>query len=162
MMFLGASSLSSTTSPADGPASPLRQMVINKGAIIGGVLGAFFFLLGLTGFLAFWYRIRNFQKGKVQEGSSGGTHRHNEYYGKPELEGSLGVRRYAAKAELDAMNVRAELEETPGEGSGAGLHVLKPELEGTQGIVGQEGVYLKKKSELEDRIRSAESPELFN
>ncbi|KAJ8122712.1 hypothetical protein ONZ43_g1159 [Nemania bipapillata] len=47
------------------------------------------------------------------------------------------------------IEVRAESEDVPAESRGAGIYVLKPELEGTAGIPGAVGVYVREKSELE-------------
>lgn len=74
--------------------------------------------------------------------------RSSAYSGKPELQGSVPM--YTTKAELDAAAIRAELPGSLGEEHGAGVYVLKPELEGTPGEPGTAGrVYVKKKSELE-------------
>lgn len=52
------------------------------------------------------------------------------------------------RSELDATTVRAELEGAPGEEREPGIHTWKPELEGTPGIPGLLGTYVRKKSEL--------------
>ncbi|KAI1120146.1 hypothetical protein F5Y10DRAFT_290276 [Nemania abortiva] len=73
-----------------------------------------------------------------------------EYGDKPELEGSAANPGMFIKAELDALEIRAELEGSPGEEYDVdGVGVLKPELHGTPGVTGLLGVYVKKKAELE-------------
>jgi hypothetical protein len=71
--------------------------------------------------------------------------------GKPELEGT--VPSYGPKPELDAMAVRAELEGPPEDEGGDGVHVVKPELEGTPAQQGRADrkVFVKRKHELEGR-----------
>ncbi|KAI0393336.1 hypothetical protein F5Y17DRAFT_459008 [Xylariaceae sp. FL0594] len=74
--------------------------------------------------------------------------RRSSYRGKAELQGT--VPSFEPKPELDPSATRAELEGSPGEERGAGIYVLKPELEGTQsGRGGNVLVYVKVKSELE-------------
>ncbi|KAI0419721.1 hypothetical protein F5X98DRAFT_372346 [Xylaria grammica] len=65
---------------------------------------------------------------------------------------------WGAPVELGRTSVPAELVGTVVEEPGPGIYVPKPELEGTAGIYGLRGVYIKKKSELdaESRARDAD------
>ncbi|KAI1815124.1 hypothetical protein GGS20DRAFT_584818 [Poronia punctata] len=75
---------------------------------------------------------------------------------KPELDVSGPRPTDTERVEHDPTAVRAELVGSPEEEQGAGVHVVKPELEGTLGEPGMAGpVYVKKKSELEAKARSS-------
>ncbi|KAI1077052.1 hypothetical protein F5B20DRAFT_280459 [Whalleya microplaca] len=105
------------------------------GGAIGGAMGAAL-LLCLSFFLIRQHR--NKQRDKL------GKDHPDESYNKPELESGGGNR-----AELDALATRSELEGTLVENRGAGIHVQKSELEGTGGVTGLTGVYVKRKPELD-------------
>ncbi|KAI1117583.1 hypothetical protein F5Y14DRAFT_403176 [Nemania sp. NC0429] len=108
--------------------------------------------------LAFFLIKRHRRKRAALLGSDHGSasrERFSAYSGKPELQGSAPM--HTAKAELDAAAIRAELLGSLGEDRGAGMYVLKPELEGTPGEPGTVGrVYVKKKSELEARNKASQ------
>ncbi|KAJ2983904.1 hypothetical protein NUW58_g6172 [Xylaria curta] len=144
-------SVASVTTTSDVTASP--QIPLNNsraseiGAGVGGSLGTALFL-GLGAFLLKRYRRKRLHK-LSQDNTLDKEEKSHGYDNKPELEGSEVRRKRLTKAELDALAIRAELEGSPGEEYGAGINVLKPELQGSQGIYGLVGIGVKKKAELE-------------
>ncbi|KAI1361186.1 hypothetical protein F5Y08DRAFT_27281 [Xylaria arbuscula] len=117
---------------------PLR---VEIGAIVGGVIG--FVLLALAAILLLRYRRRRLRQ------------RH-QTIDSPPTNSEATIQQYYLKKhfpELPVVEMAAELEGTQVEdhGPGAGIYVWKPELEGTAGMPGTVGVYVRKKSELEAR-----------
>ncbi|KAI1132193.1 hypothetical protein F5Y10DRAFT_261438 [Nemania abortiva] len=132
--------------------SPL-SITTKTGIIVGSIFGAA--ILSLFAAFHIWRRIRAKAATKVQSEQVAKAE-HDEYTGKPELEGSE-VNVYIVKAELDAAAIRAELEGDLREPGGDGIHVLKPELEGTVGTEENRGAYVRKKSELEATLEPCAS-----
>ncbi|KAF2969954.1 hypothetical protein GQX73_g3621 [Xylaria multiplex] len=111
---------------------------LKVGASIGGVIAVAVIVLGY--FLLTRYR----RKRRLND-----RERLNSVPADPEVE---VVRKPYEKKRLPKLpepEPRAELEGTPVETRGDGIYVWKPELEGTAGVPGAVGVYVKKKSELE-------------
>ncbi|KAI0452549.1 hypothetical protein F5B21DRAFT_335157 [Xylaria acuta] len=123
--------------------SPSRMAKV--GIILGSILGTAFLLL-----LAAFYIRRRSKAQEVEKAQAEQTVKAepDEYMGKPELEGSKAYV-YTVKAELDAAAIRAELEGDLTGPHGDGIHVMKPELEGTVGTERNRGAFVRNKSELE-------------
>ncbi|TRX89684.1 hypothetical protein FHL15_009434 [Xylaria flabelliformis] len=61
-------------------------------------------------------------------------------------------------SELPVAESWIELEGTQAEDRGTGIYVWKPELEGTAGVLGAKGVYVRRKSELEAKYTGNAAP----
>ncbi|KAI0014495.1 hypothetical protein F4779DRAFT_560113 [Xylariaceae sp. FL0662B] len=133
----GQPSVSAVSTNASGTVSDASEKA-KLGGGIGGAIGTAL-LLCLSFFLI--KRHRNRRRGKPAKELD------NESYTKPELEG--GGRNHMRGPELDGLATRSELEGTLIDNRGAGIHVQKPELEGTQGVDGPTAVHVRGKSELE-------------
>ncbi|KAI0852039.1 hypothetical protein F5Y00DRAFT_228476 [Daldinia vernicosa] len=129
------------TAGAEGgnsPSSTLSNSVL-IGAIIGCVVG-----VGILAGIVYFILSRRRRHHKTQQDDrsttiNGAHHDHNLYdgYRKAELDASVGA-------------TRSELEGTLVISHGAGIHIQKPELEGTQRMsVARGAVYIKHKAELE-------------
>ncbi|KAI0450334.1 hypothetical protein F5B21DRAFT_491272 [Xylaria acuta] len=125
--------------------SKTLQVGIAVGLSLGGVL---LLCLGLFLFTVYRKRLKRRKRARVETEEKKQQH-HEEYRGKPELEGSAGDPLRLVKVELDALATRAELEGTAGDEAGTGINVMKPELQGSLGRQSLLGVYVKKKAELE-------------
>ncbi|KAI0533709.1 hypothetical protein GGR58DRAFT_98849 [Xylaria digitata] len=130
------------TSPTQGVVSDRprssSQIGLKVGASIGGVI-ALVILIVLGCILLIRYRRKRRPNGREDLNTA------------PTDPGVEAVRKTYEKLlpELPGPEPRAELDGTPVENRGDGIYVWKPELEGTAGIPGAVGVYVKKKSELE-------------
>ncbi|KAI1739071.1 hypothetical protein F4680DRAFT_449535 [Xylaria scruposa] len=132
--------------PKDVPSkSKTLQIGIAVGVSVGGVL---LLCLGFFWFMVYRKRLRREHRVRVENEELNQQHQ-EEYKGKPELEGSAGDPFRLIKSELDALAIRAELEGTAVDETGAGINVIKPELEGSLGKQGLLSVYVKRKAELE-------------
>ncbi|KAF2969062.1 hypothetical protein GQX73_g4467 [Xylaria multiplex] len=141
---------SSPTSPSSSPRPPNKQPAMSETATIGIIIGSIIGGLFLSS-LAILYimKLRKAKRLGKRQLEAAVKAKPDEYTGKPELEGSRAYV-YTAKAELDAMATRAELEGTVVESHGDdGIYVLKPELQGTLGTERNRGAYVRKRSELE-------------
>ncbi|KAI1176076.1 hypothetical protein F4777DRAFT_285703 [Nemania sp. FL0916] len=125
---------------AQNTSSSRRLNIDSSGLIIGGSIGGFL-LLVVACLLYVMYRKRGTQT--HMSDSSGAKNVQEEYFGKAELEGSR-PRKPIEKAELDASNIRSELEGTAVEDGDVGIYIRKPELEGTPGEKGKRSVCFKK------------------
>ncbi|KAI0391080.1 hypothetical protein F5Y17DRAFT_441935 [Xylariaceae sp. FL0594] len=116
---------------------------------IGIAVGAsVFFILVVSLVITAIMRHRRRNRNPLPQHTSAGKRRPS-YHGKPELEGTTPS--FDPKPELDAMAVRAELEGSPGEETGDGINVPKPELEGSAAQQARPGekIYVRRKNELE-------------
>ncbi|KAI0509137.1 hypothetical protein F5B22DRAFT_618601 [Xylaria bambusicola] len=120
-----------------GPPSPGPSLGVKVGAIVGGAVT--FVLVAVAAVLLLRYRRRRL----LARQDSPLT----------DLDADLIQQHYQKKhlPELPVVESAAELEGTHVEGHGPGIYVWKPELEGTAGLSGAKGVYVRKKSELEAR-----------
>ncbi|KAI1313985.1 hypothetical protein F5Y03DRAFT_1336 [Xylaria venustula] len=126
-----------TTTPE--PSTTAGSSGLSTGAKVGAGIGATlgFILLALGAILLLRYRRRRLTRHHALGSPS--THPEMKKHHKKHL------------PELPVVESRVELEGTQVEDRGPGIYVWKPELEGTAGSPDSEGVYVRKKPELEAR-----------
>ncbi|KAI0447305.1 hypothetical protein F4803DRAFT_365035 [Xylaria telfairii] len=131
--------------PSSGNGATEPQVGIVVGVSIGGTLLLCFGLVLFT-----IYRKRLWMEPPAcVEAVEEKAECYEEYMGKPELEDNTVYPFRLTKVELDAFAIRAELEGSGAPDAGAGINVIKPELQGSLGVPGLLGVCVKKKAELE-------------
>ncbi|KAI0426005.1 hypothetical protein F5Y09DRAFT_346134 [Xylaria sp. FL1042] len=147
----GQTSIQTDSVEGTPPENPQDSSTNNKVKIIGSVVGVVIFLLFVCSGLLYLKCYRRKRLRRAERGTV--TTKDQQWLGpgdKPELEGSRADRARFLKAELDALAVRAELEGSLGEEhDSAGIGFIKPELQGTSGVWGILGVFIKGKAELE-------------
>lgn len=139
--------------PSKTPNDPrMPEVGIIIGASVGGTL---LLCLGLFLFTVYRKRLRREMPAHI-EAAEEKQERQEEDMGKPEMEDNTVDPLRLVKVELDALVIRAELEgsEVP---DARGINVTKPELQGSLGVLGLVGVYVKKKAELEAPAAASET-----
>ncbi|KAI8954982.1 hypothetical protein F4801DRAFT_415870 [Xylaria longipes] len=140
----GGGSTPATNPVSSNESNPPNQINLKVSVGVGiGVAVAFVLLLALGYMLLRRYRQKRLLS-RLQLLGSPPT--------KPDWGGEQAVRQIYQKKlppELPVVESWVELEGTQVEDRGTGIYVWKPELEGTAGIPGAKGIYVRKKSELE-------------
>ncbi|KAI0549662.1 hypothetical protein F4679DRAFT_261464 [Xylaria curta] len=141
----GGSSTAANPPSSDGLKSSNQNNLkigVGVGVGVGGAVALTLFALGFM-LLRRYYRKRLLSLTQVMyspptkpDGDGGGEQVQQVYQEKP-------------PSELPVAASWVELEGTQAEDRGTGIYVWKPELEGTTGVPGAKGVYVRRKSELE-------------
>ncbi|KAI0096127.1 hypothetical protein GGR51DRAFT_51056 [Nemania sp. FL0031] len=155
-VFFGSMSVASNTpktsnSPSPSPISSGARAASHTGLKVKASLGAIVLVLIL---LALGYVLLTRYRRKRLASHCQPSNQPSSTPDRMEAEAILKIRQKRSLPELPMVELRAELDGVQIESRGPGIYVWKPELEGTAGVAGSVGVYVREKAELEANLRS--------